>query len=76
MNHSQHGADADIFTANMYLAEDRVRPSQASLAVGTGINGCFRGIRFSAGSLSRNAADRGSFITLSRLMQKLMFPTP
>ena len=22
----QHGADADIFTANMYLAEDRVRP--------------------------------------------------
>ena len=26
----QHGAGADIFTANMYLAEDRVRPVSPS----------------------------------------------
>jgi chitin synthase len=60
LGEKMHGADADIFTANMYLAEDRVRaldraPGWALIAP-----------RFCAGSSSASAAARGCCTTSSQ----------
>ena len=61
----QHGAGADIFTANMYLAEDRVRNSRnASLFYSINV----RPFRSCAGNWFRSAAGRGYFTMSSRRM--------
>jgi hypothetical protein len=60
----KHGAGADIFTANMYLAEDRVRNSIYTLRAFLMTSA----IRFCAGNWYRSAAGRGSFTMSSRRM--------
>lgn len=58
----QHGAGADIFTANMYLAEDRVRSVPPPFAYSP-YSPSDVPPRSSAGNLSPNEAANGSSIT-------------
>lgn len=59
LGEKMHGAGADIFTANMYLAEDRVRTSPPSFGWSS-IAHRLLPSRSSAGNSSLNAVDNGS----------------
>lgn len=65
----QHGADADIFTANMYLAEDRVRAYSSPVKFYL-----FLSNRSCVGSLFQKEVDHGSCTTSNRHMPLPMFP--
>ena len=69
---SKHGAGADIFTANMYLAEDRVR---FSLFVRHDHDSFVVSARSCAGSWYRSEGDRGSCTTSSQRMPLRMYQT-
>lgn len=65
LGEKMHGADADIFTANMYLAEDRV-----SNLFGPPRNlGADGGCRFYAGNLCRSSGRLGC-CTMSSLRMR------
>ena len=57
-----HGAGEDIFTANMYLAEDRVSVEFNQMRSGSYLP------RYCAGSLSSNAGDHGFCTTDPQLL--------
>lgn len=62
LGEKMHGAGADIFTANMYLAEDRVSSQSGLVSVINGYN------RYCVGNWSQSAELHGSCTTSSQPM--------
>jgi len=69
LGEKMHGADADIFTANMYLAEDQVSVELNKMRSGSYLP------RYCAGSCSQNVGQHGSCTTSSLSTPSLMFLT-